>query len=103
VDSLYSNSIRAFAHQRAWPKGLEWTIYERNDGLNLYFVLFRDNFNAFDGEDRLQIAMMVKELMEKVRGDGVPIYMQVVGGPGTGWLPGMAWNPITKRYEYEQE
>lgn len=59
-------------------------IVERKtlDDLYLQFVVFRDNFNSFDGEDRLQIAMMIKEFMEKVRGMGVPIYMEVAKGDG---------------------
>jgi hypothetical protein len=80
VESLYSNEIRQFFQSRDWPKGLRATIAEEEHNLN--FVLFRDNFNSFDGEDRLQIAMMVKEFMEKVRGMGVPIYMQVAKGDG---------------------
>lgn len=83
-DSLYSNDIRQFFHTRKWPKGFRAQISEKNalDELYLQFVVFRDNFNSFDGEDRLQIAMMIKEFMEKVRGMGVPIYMEVAKGDG---------------------
>lgn len=80
MESLYSNEIRTFFLTRDWPRGLKVLIAEEEENLN--FVLFRDNFNSFDGEDRLQIAMMVKEFMEKVRGMGVPIYMQVAKGDG---------------------
>lgn len=80
MDNLYSNDIRQYFQSRQWPKGLKAFIAEEEHNLNL--VLFRDNFNSFDGEDRLQIAMMVKEFMEKVRGMGVPIYMQVARGDG---------------------
>jgi hypothetical protein len=48
----------------------------------LQFQLYRDNFNSFDGEDRKQIAAMVAEVMEKIRGDGIPIYMEVKKGDG---------------------
>lgn len=79
-NSLYSPEISTFFHTRQWPKGLKAQIVEKE--LFLQFVLFRDNFESFDGEDKKQIAMMVKEFMEKVRGMGVPIYMEVAKGDG---------------------
>lgn len=78
--SLYTRDISTFFHSRQWPKGFKAQIVEKE--LYLQFVVFRDNFNSFDGEDRLQIAMLVKEFMEKVRGMGVPIYMEVAKGDG---------------------
>lgn len=77
--SLYSDEIRAFIHSRNWPKGLKIDIAERQteDDWYLQFILYRENFEAFDGEDKLHIAMTVKEVMEKVRADGIPIYMEV--------------------------
>ena len=60
--------------------GVTAQIAEEEYNLNL--ILFRNNFNSFDGEDRLHIAMLVKEFMEKVRGIGIPIYMQVKEGDG---------------------
>jgi hypothetical protein len=82
--SLYTAEISAHFHSRDWPKGFKAQIVERTsaDQLYLQFIVFRNNFNSFDGEDRLQIAMMVKEFMEKVRGLGVPIYMEVAKGDG---------------------
>jgi hypothetical protein len=74
--SLYSHNLRVFIHSREWPKGIQFQIVEYPDYLG--FRLFRDNFNAFDGEDQKQIALMVKEIMEKVRADGIPIYMEVL-------------------------
>lgn len=83
---LYNQEISVFFKTRRWPKGFKATIVKRTASQTgdpyLQFVVFRDNFNAFDGEDRLQIAMMVKEFMEKVRGMGVPIYMEVAKGDG---------------------
>jgi len=72
--TLYSDEVRNFIRTRDWPRGLAWEVVEYPDYLG--FRLFRDNFNSFDGEDRLQIAMMVKEVMEKIRKDGIPIYME---------------------------
>lgn len=80
--TLYSNEIRQYIQSRKWPRGLIIEIVEYEEHLG--FKMFRDNFNAFDGEDRLQIAMQVKEVMEKVRQDGIPIYMEVAKGDGRG-------------------
>lgn len=83
-ESLYTKEISQHFHTRDWPKGFKAQIVERDTAGELYlqFIVFRDNFNSFDGEDRRQIAMMVKEFMEKVRGLGVPIYMEVTKGDG---------------------
>lgn len=80
MQTLYSDEIRNYIYTRAWPTRLLFEIVEYEEYLG--FRLFRDNFNRFDGEDRRQIAMMVKEVMEKVRADGIPIYMEVVSGDG---------------------
>lgn len=79
-NSLYSPEISHFFHTRQWPKGFLAVIIEKE--LFLQFIVYRDNFESFDGEDKKQIAMMVKEFMEKVRGMGVPIYMEVKKGDG---------------------
>lgn len=83
-NSLYTAEISQFFKSLAWPKGFKAQIVERTaaDDLFLQFIVFRDNFESFDGEDKRQIAMMVKEFMEKVRGMGVPIYMEVAKGDG---------------------
>ena len=83
-ESLYSPEISAFFHSLQWPKNFKVQIVERKaaDDLYLQFIVFRDNFNQFDGVDRLQIAKMVKDFMEKVRKMGVPIYMEVSKGDG---------------------
>ena len=80
MNSLYTDELRTFVRTRDWPLKLIFHIVEYDEYLG--FVLFRDNFNSFDGEDRLQIAMMVKEVMEKIRKIGVPIYMEVREGNG---------------------
>lgn len=77
--SLYTREIDHYIHTRKWPKNLRFTI--GHDDFQLWFVLYRDNFNTFDGEDRLQIAMMVKEVMERVRSEGVPISLEVQKTP----------------------
>lgn len=77
---LLTNEIRTFVATRDWPKGLAYLLEDK--GLFIQFVLFRDNFNQFDGEDQLHIAKTVKEIMEKIRGMGVPCYLEVAKGDG---------------------
>lgn len=86
AERLYSPEISVFFKTRRWPKGFKAQIVERTAASTgdpyLQFVVFRNNFESFDGEDKKQIAMMVKEFMEKVRSMGVPIYMEVAKGDG---------------------
>lgn len=49
---------------------------------NLNLVMFIENFKSLDGEDQKHAASVVKEFMEKVRGMGIPIYMQLAEGDG---------------------
>lgn len=84
-NSLYTDDVRRLFRGIRWPAGIVCHIAEEEMNLNLIF--FRDNFNSFDGEDRKYIAMLVKEFMEKVRGMGIPIYMQVMEGSGRGKRP----------------
>ena len=86
-DSILTPAIQQYVFSREWPSGLQIRLAERKAHplidmpAYIQFILYRDNFNAFDGEDRYSIAMLVKEVMEKIRGDGVPIFMEVK--PGT--------------------
>lgn len=84
--TLYSNEIRRYIHTRDWPKGLlidtKEIFDEFHKPLYLQMILYRDNFNQFDGEDQLRIAQSVRECMEKIRKDGVPIYLEVARGSG---------------------
>lgn len=83
-ESLYTPEISAIFHSLRWPKNFKVQIVQRKaaDDLFLQFIIFRDNFESFDGVDKNQIALMVKEFMEKVRKMGVPIYMEVAKGDG---------------------
>jgi hypothetical protein len=74
-NSLLTKDVQNYVYGRDWPKGLHIRLIDKHSYIQ--FVLFRDNFNTFSGEDRYQIAMMVKECMEKIRADGIPIYMEV--------------------------
>lgn len=72
--SLYTDEIKTFVHTRDWPRGLVLDVVEYEDYLGFRF--YRDNFIKFDGEAQRQIASTVKEVMEKIRGLGIPCYME---------------------------
>jgi len=78
--TLYSKDVRALIHSRPWPSGLIVDIEEYDE--HLQFILYRDNFNAFDGVDKEQIAQQVRVVMESIRKTGIPIYMEVRRGNG---------------------
>lgn len=78
--TLYPKDVQTYLRTRAWPRGLIIEIEEYEE--NLQFILFRDNFNAFDAADREQIAQQVRQVMEKIRSLGIPIYMEVKPGNG---------------------
>ena len=80
MNSLYTDDVRNLFRSIPWPKGLRAFIAEEENNLNMVF--YRDNFESFDGETKYHIAMLVKEFMEKVRGMGIPIYMQAMEGDG---------------------
>lgn len=76
MESLYSDEVRMFVHTRDWPKGLIMDIYEETEpGPHLNFVFYRDNFIRFNVDEQAKIAAIVKEVMEKLRADGIPCYM----------------------------
>lgn len=74
MNSLYTDEIRTFVRTREWPKGLILDVVEYPDYLG--FRLYRDNFILFDGEAQRHIASIVKEVMEKIRGMGIPCYLE---------------------------
>lgn len=80
MESLYSSEIKNLFHEGRWPKGLAAQIEEMDGYLQLIF--FRDNFNSFTGDDQFHIANVTREFMMKVRGMGVPIYLEVRTGDG---------------------
>lgn len=85
--TLYTLEIKEFVRSRDWPSGLIMDVIEYETHLGFRF--FRDNFIQFDGEAQRQIASTVKEVMEKIRGLGIPCYMEKmerVGNDGRGSL-----------------
>lgn len=79
-DSLYTKEVRNLFKSLRWPKGLQVVVAEEEFNLNC--VMFIENFKSLDGEDQQQAAGVLKEFMEKVRGMGIPIYMQLAEGDG---------------------
>ena len=76
MESLYSDEVRAYVNTRDWPKGLRIDVFENYEpGPHLNFVFYRDNFIQFDTDQQAKIASLVKEVMEKLRADGIPCYM----------------------------
>ena len=81
--SVLTPEIENYILTRDWPSGLQIRLAERQEHAlidqpaYIQFILFRDNFNSFDGEDRKQIAMTVKEVMENIRARGTHIFMEV--------------------------
>ncbi len=86
---LYTKEIDQYIDTRDWPKRLLYKIEEHqitddayilstvSHPMYLQFVLFRANFDSLDGEDRLQTYTTVREVMMKLRKDGIPIYLEV--------------------------
>lgn len=72
--TLYTHEIKTFVRSRNWPSGLIMDVVEYETHLGFRF--YRDNFIQFDGDAQRQIASVVKEVMEKIRGLGIPCYME---------------------------
>jgi hypothetical protein len=74
--SLYTREVREFIRSRDWPKGLILEIIEEEEPApHLKIILFRDNWITLPREAHHQATAVVKEVMEKLRADGIPIYM----------------------------
>lgn len=74
MNSLYTPEIREFVRTRKWPKGLQMDVVEYEDYLGFRF--YRDNFITFNGDAQLQVAQTVKEVIETLRGQGIPCYLE---------------------------
>lgn len=73
--SLYTNEIRDYIRSRDWPKGLVMDVREYDQPApHLKFVFFRDNWLTFTYDDQMKIHSIVKEVMHKLWGEGVPAY-----------------------------
>lgn len=80
--TLYSDEVAKIIRLPDWPKGLIIEVVEKE--LFLQFILFRDNFETFDGEDKRHIAGLVGMTIKRIRDLGVPCYLEVAPGDGHG-------------------
>ena len=74
--SLYTKEVREFFLSRDWPKGIVVDVRENDEPephLNLIF--FRDNWLTLGVREQIQATNIVKEIMDKLWGDGVPTYV----------------------------
>lgn len=78
IGTLYTPEVREYVRSRDWPKELIFDVYE--DEFQLNFVFYRDNWITFDTQTHLRIAATIKEVMEKLRSDGIPCYMGAMRG-----------------------
>jgi hypothetical protein len=73
--SLYTPEVREYIRSRDWPKGLVMDVYENDDPApHLNIIFFRDNWLTLSGEQQLQVTQIVKEVMAKLWGKGIPTY-----------------------------
>lgn len=78
-DDLYEG-VRGFLLSVKWPKGL--IVDTRASEEAVWIVLYRDNFNTFDGVDKLAISKIVGETINAIRKQGCPCYLAVEPGDG---------------------
>jgi len=78
VDNLYTEHIRRFIHsyRPELPSGLRMDTVEYDDHLALRF--YRDNFDAFDGVDRLRIVKIIDEMIKGIWKMGCPCYTEAL-------------------------
>lgn len=74
MNTLYPNSIREYVRTRDWPKGLVFDVVEYESWLGFRF--YADNFATLKGEELVSVAATIKEVMEKIRGLGIPCYLE---------------------------
>jgi hypothetical protein len=79
-DSLYTDEVRAFLLSTKWPKGLVINTVEYDTHIALR--LYRDNFETFDGVDKLKISQLLGETINALRNQGCPCYLEVAKGNG---------------------
>lgn len=72
--TLYTPEVKEIFRSAGWPKGLIIDVIEYPTHLGFRF--YRDNFITFSPADQRQIAAAVKEIMEHIRGLGIPCYME---------------------------
>jgi hypothetical protein len=74
--SLYTPEVKQYIFSRDWPKGLIMDVYESEDPApHLRLVFYRDNWLTLEPEQHVIITNIVKDIMEKLWGDGIPTYV----------------------------
>jgi len=79
-NDLYSDEVKGYLHSRPWPKHLVVDVSVETDKMHL--VLYRDNFETFNGTEKLQIAQLIGETINAIRKQGCPMYLEVRPGNG---------------------
>lgn len=84
LNPLYSNEMSEHFHSLDWPKGFKCHIVEKStlDTPWLQMIMFRDNLNYLETDERLRASQMVAEFIDKFRKQGVPIYPEIKKGDG---------------------
>lgn len=81
METLYTNEVREFIHTRPWPLGFKFVIEEYIEPeLYLQFVIFRDEFNPMETDEKLHVATIINEMFLNLRNKGVPIYLEMRKG-----------------------
>lgn len=76
---LFSNEVAVFIDSRDWPRGLHYRYAERYDPephMKIWF--FRDNWITLSPEDQWKTVEIVKEVMAKLWGQGIPTYVDKI-------------------------
>lgn len=79
TNDLY-DGVRGYLLTIKWPKGL--IVDTRASDEAVWIVLYRDNFNTFDGESKISISKTVGETINAIRKQGCPCYLAVEQGNG---------------------
>lgn len=91
MTQLITNEIRQYIKSRPWPSlnGQRPKIeVMQNDYVgdeffpHVEFIMYRDNFNMFDGEQQMMIAGIMQEIHKKLRDSGIPTTLEVKAGVG---------------------
>ena len=90
--TLYSEEVRKIIRSYPWPPGNRLRLEVDEEPLTaptreghmkcLTLVLFRDNFNSFDGVEQLRIAKIIGELIPRLNSMGIPTQLRVAKGDG---------------------
>lgn len=74
--SLYSPEVREFIHTRDWPSGLKFDIRENTEPApHLNIIFYRDNWLTLSFEDQMAVTNTVREVMNRLWNDGIPMYV----------------------------